>query len=86
MDLDRLQFGASIDQLQEDKGGGMVGQMNHSRLWVKSAYFGPGADDMDLHGGWHTPQGTYPAALASLELENQISFSGRIFFAHRQEG
>lgn len=38
------------------------------------------------HGGLHTPQGTYPAALASAELENQIAFSGRIFSAHLHEG
>jgi len=61
-------------------------EMNHPLIRIQLGNLVSGADDSDLHGGWHTPQGTYPAVLASSELANQIPFSGRIFFAHSHEG
>jgi hypothetical protein len=86
MDLDSLQFGALVDQLQESNGGWRGDEMNHPLPWIKLGDLLFGADDSDLHGGGHTPHGAYPAARAFSELENQISFSGWIFPAHRQLG
>ena len=37
-------------------------------------------------GGLHFSHGLYPADIASLGLENQIRFSGRIFSAQAHEG
>ena len=36
---------------------------------------------MKIYGGLHTLHGTYPCAIASAELENQISFDGLILFS-----
>lgn len=74
MDLDRRQFGASVDQLQKDEGSRGDGEVDHPLLWVKFGYLVLGVDNPNPHGGLHTPQGTYPAALASSELANQIWF------------
>lgn len=64
--------GASVDHLQEGEEGWRGDEMNHLLPRIQLGDLVLGADDPDLHGGRHTSQGTYPAALASLELENQI--------------
>ena len=79
VDLNGLQSGAPVDKLQEVKEGWRCDEMNHLLPRIQLGDLIPGADYMYLHGGRHTSQVTYPAALASSELANQISFSGRIF-------